>query len=150
MPSDSEALAYFAGVMDSDGWFTAGHSKGIRKSGKPWNHCHARMAIKQVSDEAIRFILETFGGTVSMMDCRHNRLGKRPLFYWSMVSKPELLATLPRLIPYLRIKRRQAEIALSLIRGHIHLAKCSDSERNAEMARRERLHLEMRMVNGGR
>lgn len=109
----TEVLAYAAGVIDSDG------SIGIRRStyakrvrGDARNPIYsARVGVKQVETQAVSLLKETFGGTLYSQD---NVLQNgRPLYTWETHSR-QAAAALRLLLPFLRIKRRQAENCLAL------------------------------------
>jgi len=108
-----EVLAYAAGVIDSDG------SIGIRRStyakrvrGDAHNPIYsARVCIKQVEPEAVTLLKASFGG--SLMVERASLKNGRPFYYWEIHSR-QAAAMLRMLLPYLRIKRKQAENCLAL------------------------------------
>jgi len=112
-----EILAYLAGVMDSDGSF------GIKKDG---NHARAgrngkseqinysyriRLAIAQVSLEAIALLQMTFGGSIRRS--KPSTKNGKPMFRLDLFDRRAETAT-RALLPYLRIKKRQAELLLEV------------------------------------
>lgn len=108
-----DVLAYAAGVIDSDG------SIGVRRStyamrvrgdaGAPT--FSARVCVKQVTPQAVALLKETFGGSLMMQRPSVSR-GK-PLHYWEIHSR-SAVACLHLILPYLRIKREQAENCIAL------------------------------------
>lgn len=122
MPSESihcvvtsppEILAYCAGVIDSDG--TIGvkrQSYAMRIIGDCAQVTYsARICVRQVSTEALQILSSTFGGNVRPAKTYAKR-GK-PMWGWEI---KDLIAerTLIALLPYLRIKKAQAENCLAL------------------------------------
>ncbi|MDP7703212.1 hypothetical protein [Mycobacterium sp. TY815] len=113
MTIPSELAAYLAGAIDSDG------SIGIRRStyaarvkGDARQATYSeRICLKQVTPEIPRLLKETFGG--SLMLQKPSATQGRPLYYWEATNKVASDA-LAVMLPYLRVKRAQAENALAL------------------------------------
>ena len=103
---DEQAYAYCAGVVDSDGYIGI-----VKKNGK---QCTARLAVVQASEGATTFFYKLFG-----VGCRYvrpprrnsNLIGRRKLYGWS-ADCASVVPVLQKLLPYLRIKKRQAKLAL--------------------------------------
>jgi hypothetical protein len=108
-----EALAYSAGVIDSDGSIGIRRSTyGMRKRGDRVTPGYwARINVKQVEIEAVSLLRELFGGNLRT---EHNTLKNgRPFYAWQ-VQNQQAVRMLGLLLPYLRIKRAQAENCLTL------------------------------------
>lgn len=110
---DPVVLAYLAGVVDSDGCITIYKNTHYqRKHSTSANPVYlVRVAVAQVEAEAVKLARGTFGG-----DLRHklNNPGKsRQLLVWR-AEHGLAFDVLSALLPYLRIKRLQAENALAL------------------------------------
>lgn len=114
MSDRSHQVAYAAGVVDSDGYIGVHKAHGPEARAKGWQITYQpRVQVKQVTPDAIELLLDLFGG--------HRYGGKptakrgRPLITWAVHS-----ATAGRvceeLLPFLRIKRQQAENALEVCR----------------------------------
>jgi excisionase family DNA binding protein len=99
-------LAYAAGVIDSDGYI------GVRYQVKV-NHYSARMMVKQVQPQAVDLLYEMFGGWRSVLPpgTEHSR----PLLTWE-AHHANAGRACEALLPYLRIKRAQAENAIEVCR----------------------------------
>lgn len=114
-PFDPLLLAYCAGVIDSDGTIGVKRSTySMRRVGD----CSApsfseRVCVKQVEREAIDVIWRVFGGTRYVARAARNTPRGRQLFVWQVTDR-RAAACLSALLPYLRIKRAQAENCLSL------------------------------------
>ena len=113
MKGSSEILAYLAGAMDSDGYLTIRRSSyhmRVRKDAHNYTYSE-RIGLKQVTPDIPRLLQSTFGGHVS-----RNRGGSpnsRPL--WAFQATDVIAASAcRRLLPFLRVKRRQAELNLEL------------------------------------
>jgi len=112
MTIPSEIAAYLAGAIDSDG------SIGIRRSTYSARHGEGRQAtysericLKQVTPQIPELLKTTFGG--SLMVQKPSVAKGRPLYYWEATNQVAADA-LTVMLPYLLIKRGQAENALAL------------------------------------
>ena len=110
---DEISLAYLAGVLDSDG--TIGvkrNTYGVRVIGDSAQPTYSeRIHIRQVERAALDLFAATFGGKIGVTDPNAKR--GRPLFNWGQTDR-KAASTLAALLPYLRIKRAQAENCLAL------------------------------------
>lgn len=110
---DNVLLAYLAGAIDSDG------SIGIKRStyhrrvrGDASNPTYSeRVMLKQVTPQIPTLLKECFGGTYRLENAS-TRDGK-PLYSFQVTDKQAAEAC-RLLLPYLRVKHRQAEIVLEL------------------------------------
>jgi excisionase family DNA binding protein len=109
MDSVPTHLAYAAGVIDSDGYI------GVkRKANGRWQAVYApRMMVKQVTPQAIELLHGMFAGYRTIGEPTAAR--GRPLFVWEVHSANAGRAC-EALLPYLRIKRAQAENAIEVNR----------------------------------
>lgn len=105
--------AYLAGIIDADGFISIKRSTyAARTLGKDWNpNYQERIGIKQVMPQAIDLLHETFGGTRAMQ--RPTAVNGRPLHSWDATAACAA-RTIAALRPYLRIKTKQADLALEL------------------------------------
>lgn len=109
-----DVLAYVAGVIDSDG------SIGIQQETWPMRVHRAsqptyseRVTIRQVEPEAVDLIHQHFGGSRYVIRYGGKRSGRQPLQSLVLADR-KASALLSLVIPYLRIKRCQAELCLRL------------------------------------
>lgn len=108
-----EVLAYCAGVIDSDGSIgvrRSTYSMRVRKESTQPIYS-VRICAKQVSPEAVTLLQKTFGGSLMLQSPSVTR-GKS-LWYWEVHSR-QGAQCLRQLLPFLRIKRAQAENGLAL------------------------------------
>jgi len=108
----NEILAYLAGAVDSDG------SIGIRKStyatrhNTAWNPTYAaRISLHQVTPQIPELLKETFDGSITKT--KPSTENGKPLLAWNLEHKKAVVAA-QSLLPFLRVKRRQAQIILEL------------------------------------
>jgi hypothetical protein len=110
---DPLVLAYLAGVIDSDGTIGIKRSTyAMRVRGDAGSPMYSeRIHIRQVERAALDLFAATFGGSVTT--ARASTPNGRPLFVWGQTDRKAARA-LDALLPYLRIKRTQAENCLAL------------------------------------
>ena len=105
--------AYLAGILDADGYFTIKRSTyHMRVRGDSSVPVFSeKVGMKQVVPIAIDLLHEYFGG-YKRIEKPSAKNGK-PLHAWSVTDKKacNLVRTL---LPYLRIKRKQAELLIEL------------------------------------
>lgn len=101
--------------MDSDGhigvhvnWYRV---KSVGDAKQPT--FQPRVSIKQIDDEATSLFHELFDGHLYVDDTARRRGSGRPINVWQVHSRASGVV-LRQLLPYLRIKVRQAELALEL------------------------------------
>jgi hypothetical protein len=113
-------LAYAAGVIDSDGYIGIHRTHGgTAKRAAGWQSSYMpRVAVKQVTPQAIDLLHDLFGG--HRYDSKPTAGRGRPLMAWA-VHSAMAARTCEALLPYLRIKREQALNALEV--GHINQSK---------------------------
>lgn len=112
----SMTLAYCAGVLDSDGhigihvnWYKVRSPKWADSKQPTYQ---PRCSVKQLDHQAIELFGETFGGHY-YVDMNNVRGSARPINIWQ-VHSAMAGRFLREIRPYLRIKCRQADLALEL------------------------------------
>lgn len=107
-------IAYCAGVVDSDGYIGLHrNSYRVRTGGDAKNLTYQpRLQVKQIDAGAIELFVEEFGGHY-YIDSNNKRGSARPINIWQIHSAAAGRA-LTVLRPFLRIKDRQADIALEV------------------------------------
>lgn len=96
-------ISYLAGIVDGEGYI------GIKKSNY-LRHCpsptyHERIQIRMINEEAIKLFQKVFGGSYYK---------EKDYIYCFQISDLAAANTLKILLPYLKIKKRQAELCLKL------------------------------------
>lgn len=114
-PTDTE-LAYCAGVLDSDGHIGV-HVNWYKVKAGPFQDSkqptyQPRCSVKQLDHQAVELFGELFGGHF-YADNSNVRGSRRPINTWSVHSRATGVVV-AALLPHLRIKRRQAQLALDL------------------------------------
>jgi len=134
---DTDA-AYLAGILDSDGHI------GLIRRARTWKKCPERthylrpiVQIGQAKMIMLDHIKEVTGeGSLSINKQKH--------FYNLRFYTTSLKWILPQLLPYLVVKKRQAEIVVEFIERCKYQGKELTDE---EMAKREALAAEIRYLN---
>ena len=100
-------LAYFAGLIDGEGYIGIKKSKPAKDSVSP--KFDARIQVRMVDEPAIKFLAETLGGNYYKE--KPSVANGRPLFcYQAGGRKCENILRVVR--PYLRVKAKNAETVL--------------------------------------
>lgn len=105
--------AYLAGVIDSDGYIgikRSTYAMRVTKDAKAAVYSE-RICVKQVEPHAVRLLHSLFGGTLGIT--KPSAAKGRHLHYWQCTDMRAAVC-LKSLLPFLRIKRAQAENALNL------------------------------------
>lgn len=106
-PREAGLLGYLAGILDGEG--TIGIKKYLPK-GENRNMCYYLYLSMGMQHKPIPDLFkEVFGGTVSEDRVLH----RASMWRWNATGKIHIAAILNALIPYLIVKKEQAELALS-------------------------------------
>jgi hypothetical protein len=106
---DEKRLAYLAGFFDGEG------SVGIQKycRSRPWHTPYA--TVSQVRPDVLQQFKEAFGGTIYF----NKSGGKNGIWTWQIKSHKLVLDFLKTLLPYLLVKRAEAEVVLEAFRESV-------------------------------
>jgi len=145
-------LAWIAGIMDADGFFTIKrntYSMRIRKDSSNPSY-QERVGIKQVQPEAIKIIHKYFGGYYRIE--KPSAKNGKPLHCVGLSCK-KAVVFIEAIFPYLIIKRKQAKILL-LLRKYIDEGRKGYSKKtnrscisNAQIRQRENLIKRLNQIN---
>lgn len=110
---EPEILAYLAGAMDSDGCFVVKKSTYHARQNKgTTNPTYSELLqLQQVTPQIPELLKTTFGGTIC--HCASAGPNRKPLIRWGC-TEIKAAAARQALLPYLRIKKRQAKLLLEL------------------------------------
>lgn len=154
--SPPEVLAYCAGIIDADGTIGIKRSTyGARVVGDRSQPSYSeRVCVKQVEKAAVLLMKETFGGTLYLAS--PSTKNGNPLWAWQATDK-RAANCLRAVLPYLRIKRFQAEncLALRCVKEESKIARVAAGRGHAGAAKRpvhlsdamERAYLEAKRLN---
>lgn len=104
--------AYMAGILDGEGCLSIGNYSGNRKNGD--KHYQVNIAISSTDEALITWIVDTFGGYKGKYTPKQMSInGRKQVFRWQC-SSDRLSHICEVCLPYLIIKKRQAEILLEM------------------------------------
>lgn len=116
MPYSKTDLAYIAGLVDGEGYVGLVKTSEIRRRKKIKDnitHCFApTVKINMTSRVAIQFIQSIFGGKIYFTP---KPAPNRDVYDWQLTNKKDCKRVLEEILPFLRLKKRQAEILLDFI-----------------------------------
>ena len=101
-PMKEYTLAYAAGLMDAEGCFSIYKPKS---SGKTTSY-QARIVLSSIELSLIKWLVETFGGFYTT----HRPNKGRVWYQWNINSHKAAAKFLSGILPYLRIKKSEAEV----------------------------------------
>lgn len=104
--------AYMAGIMDGEGCFYIGNYSGNRKNGD--KHFQTVIAVSSTDNSLINWLFEVFGGGKSKYTPRQMAKNCRKQVYRWQATSHRLLHICQIILPYLVIKKRQAEIMIEI------------------------------------
>ncbi len=107
----SELLAYLAGIVDGEAYIGIKKSKPHKQNGERSSTYYERIQIRMVDEVAIKLFSDTFGGSY-YREAPHADKGK-PLYAYQ-VSDRSACRIIKQLLPYLKVKKRDAELVLEL------------------------------------
>ena len=130
-------LAYAAGIVDGEGCISiVALRTGVRAHGVDYS---LLFVVRMIDPSAVFFLKEMFGGGLSV---QKNKPPRRPIYNWGLSTKPASRA-LKLLLPYLRVKKKQAELAIEFANYPQQIHPIS----KAEFDRRTRLFQQLRQLN---
>ncbi len=101
--------AYLAGIIDGEGTVTI-HRQTERRKGRTYFSYAPQLTISNTDRIMLESLQNRFGGNVLKVHPPPNKRWKQG--YLLSFRREEILALLPRVIPYLTSKRRKAELLL--------------------------------------
>ncbi len=112
------ALAYAAGIIDGEGSIVITQAKTKRtKRGYQFT---LAVAVRNTNEWLIQWLKFNFGGSVGMSTLNmEKRFGYKPIWYWQMTSDIAM-KFLELLLPYLQLKKPQAELAIRFQKNRRH------------------------------
>lgn len=104
-------VAYVAGLVDGEGCIRIKKSKAYRCQGRATPGYHASIQIKMVDRDAVEFVARVLNGWTC--ESKASLKSGRP-FFACYISDQKAEDATRLLLPFLRVKRRQAEKLLEL------------------------------------
>ena len=103
---DSNELSYIAGIIDGEG--SIGINKIINYNGTKTPYYRLLVQVDMVDGCIPQWLYESFGGSIL---ARKRKEPRRAITQWQIANK-QATEFLQAILPYLRIKKPQAEIAI--------------------------------------
>ena len=107
----NEILAYTAGIMDGEGSICIAKSAPSVKNGTKSPSHWLQVGIINTNRELIEWLEKTFGGHISDNSHSPSRKRQRPCWAWRVTSIQAKIF-LQSIYPYLKIKKKQAKLAI--------------------------------------
>jgi hypothetical protein len=113
--------AYAAGLYDGEGCVSIYNvrTKARKRPIALYPHWAIRVAVVNTSIEIIAFLFSTFGGSIDTHRKAGYRLSKKDSQQWYLSAKNDIEWFLNGILPFLRYKTREAELALEFLTGVI-------------------------------
>jgi hypothetical protein len=108
--SEDPRYAYLAGILDGEGSICISKTtpKGLAKS--PW--FAGSISVGMTSKQVVKTFKDKFGGSFSTS--KPNGLGDKRIYRWMVISQNARLVA-KTLLPFLKIKKRQASLLIKFI-----------------------------------
>ena len=104
--------AYMAGIMDGEGTFYIGNYSGNRKNGD--KHFQTVIAVATTDKSLMDWLVDVFGGSFRSYTPKQMAKNSRKQVYRWQATSHRLLHICEIILPYLVIKKRQAEIMIEI------------------------------------
>jgi hypothetical protein len=135
-------LAYTAGIIDGEGYFVlVPRAMNHRKYGK-YQRYNAVVGIKHTKRELLEWMKEKFGGNIYGVPCRS--IAHAPSWEWR-VTHLAAAAFVQQIMPYLLLKKRNAELILEVQGTAKRWGKWGVP--SEVLDRREAMYAEMKSLN---
>lgn len=118
--------AYLAGIIDGEGKLTLVHRR--RNEERGWENIEPHLSISNTDPNLMQYLSQLLGVPFHAAREKRNRKWKQSLII-SISAFAELEALLSRIISYLIVKRRRAEIMLALVRRRLARMPYTDEDR---------------------
>ena len=142
-------LAYLAGFLDGEGCFTLVKTYRQDVRFDYWGNIQCGMANTPQNREILQWLKNLFGGYYKEFPQTEKRKlrNQKPVVFWRIVSQSSAKCA-KQLLPFLRVKRRQAEIIIAFAKlQEKHRRKRGLKFTKAEIEKRENLLQEIRKLN---
>jgi len=135
--------AYFAGILDGEGWFSLQRVVRHRSSNSPTYS--ASIGVSSTSKSLIDWIQGKVGGTIRVRLPKDGDLGNKIRYEWrAQISVTQTI--IPDVLPFLKIKKEQAEVMALLLEMRSSSGKGVRVPKEV-IQKRECLYLRLRVLN---
>jgi len=103
-----EVFAYVAGLLDGEASFSIWHRQ-YKATSTHGRVTYSNIRVGMTDEKVILWLKENFGGCITHMKPVGNR---KDAWVWSIFNKRDVNNLLKKLLPFLRVKKRPAEIMI--------------------------------------
>lgn len=136
-------LAYAGGILDGEGSINLVHSSPRNRH--LTGEMYAQVGLTNTDERLIRWFQVEFGGSIAVERPGRNPLSKKTLWRW-VLSRRQASEFLKLIVPYLWLKRPQAELAIRFqARKRVGAPKKTEGQLAVEAAE----HMLMSQMNVG-
>jgi len=135
-------LAYFAGIMDGEGWFSIQKTKRKDRGRSP---SYVPTIGVGSSDKVLTDWLEKYFGGKVRYRIHHHQIGKKPIYEWRP-SWGLIKPVIPKIIPYLVIKPDRAKLLMELDKLSSNKFRGKGIPKE-NLLKREKIYLKIRELN---
>jgi len=118
IPDSKEDLAYIAGILDGEGSIQV---RLLERRGSKWNRVKCEIIFTNTSKELMDWLSEKLN--LRVHERRHSNPRWKTCYHAKVSNMYECLLLLKALLPYLIIKKKQAEEAIKLIEDYLTTPK---------------------------
>jgi hypothetical protein len=137
-------LAYFAGIMDGEGWFSIQKSK--RKIETRSQSYMPTIGVANTDLRLIQWLIDHYGGKYYTTPPTFTQMGAKDRHQWRPLWK-EIKGVIKQTLPFLVLKQERAKLLLEL--GELSSAKFRKIGVPPEnLAKRESIYLKLKELNG--
>lgn len=113
-PQEALLMSYLAGLFDGEGSFCICRQPSTKsKDGHENIYLHPLVRIGMTNKDVVKMIHETFKvGKFYNEGVRKDRPSYKYMYRWNVGSRKECIEVIEKLLPYLKVKKRQAELVL--------------------------------------
>jgi len=144
-PRQAALYGYLAGILDGEGTLRICKMKPNPKFHVKDTRYTTYISVGMVDKEPIDLLAKHLGGSVRIERAPSD--GRRPIYRWVVSGRRCVFRALCLVLPYLRVKRPQAEILLDFILNYVDRRNQSEEVKQRELLRREELYHKMRKLN---
>jgi len=115
---DAVILAYIAGIIDGEGSICisrSSHESFMKQYNRNYPYYVLTVRVGMIDPVAIDLIHDTFGIGSRSIEKKYHK--QRPMYRWRVYKRPDCKYVIDKLMPYLRVKKPQALLALDFIKN---------------------------------
>lgn len=113
-PTQNVDWSYLAAMFDGEGCFSIYRHRGQSSNGKPYDSTAIRIEVCNTNLELMAWLIQCFGG--KYYSHRREKAHHKIAYYWRPAGRANSERVLLGVLPYLKMKKVQAQIALDYIR----------------------------------